>query len=266
MQGVMERTFGILEHLARHTQGCTLGTIAHDLGLPRSAAHRLLTDLCLSGYVRQLHGHGDYVLTTKLISLGLHHLSNSGAIDAAQPLLDRLAISSGELVRLGVVDGETLTWVAKSQGARQGVRYDPEMGGVAQLRCTASGHAWLLTLSDEQALDLVRRQDTGQKHAGGPNAPTSEQGLLQCLHQARQRGYSLTLEIYNPGMGAMAAPVRRPGGQALGIISIAGPMSRLDEARMLALGPELLAAAAELAAASGESLLLGRSAAVGGPP
>ena len=30
------------------------------------------------------------------------------------------------------------------------------------------------------------------------------------LRQARQRGYSLTLEIYNPGMGAMAAPVRRP--------------------------------------------------------
>ena len=32
-----------------------------------------------------------------------------------------------------------------------GLRYDPDMGMDARLSCTASGHAWLLTLSDERA-------------------------------------------------------------------------------------------------------------------
>ena len=48
--------------------------------------------------------------------MGLSFLSNTGIVDIAQPLLDRLAQASGELVRLSVVDGERLTWVARAAG------------------------------------------------------------------------------------------------------------------------------------------------------
>jgi DNA-binding IclR family transcriptional regulator len=41
----------------------------------------------------------------KLISLALKHLSDIGLVDLARPMLDRLANESGELVRLGLVDG-----------------------------------------------------------------------------------------------------------------------------------------------------------------
>src|SRR5262245_32489578 len=102
MAGVLERTLAILEKLADHVDGLPLATIADDLEIPRSAAHRLLLDLSQQGYVRQSRGRGDYVLTTKLVSLGLNYLKHSGVLDIAQPILDRLAAGSGELVRLGV--------------------------------------------------------------------------------------------------------------------------------------------------------------------
>ena len=143
MSGVMERTLGILELLSQHGEGLELAAIADQLNMPRSAAHRLLNDLVRCGYVRQLRDHGDYMLTTKLVSIGLSFLSHSGIVDFSQPLLDRLAEVSGELVRLGVVDGERLTWVARAQGARQGLRYDPDMGSDARLSCSASGIAWM---------------------------------------------------------------------------------------------------------------------------
>jgi DNA-binding IclR family transcriptional regulator len=76
----------------------------------------MLSELARCNYVRQTRKQGDYVLTTKLVSLGLSYLSSSGIVDIAQPLLDRLAETSGELVRLSVVDGERLTWVARAQG------------------------------------------------------------------------------------------------------------------------------------------------------
>ena len=66
----------------------------------------LLADLIRCGYVRQTRDHGDYMLSTKLVSMGLSFLSNTGIVDIAQPLLDHLAQASGELVRLSVVDGE----------------------------------------------------------------------------------------------------------------------------------------------------------------
>jgi IclR family transcriptional regulator, acetate operon repressor len=260
MSGVLERTLGILEHLSAHSQGRPLAAIADELGLPRSAAHRLLSDLCRCGYVRQLRAQGDYVLTTKLVALGLHFLSDSGVIDIAQPLLDRLAETSGEFVRLGVIDNQQLTWVAKAQGARRGLRYDPEMGMEARLSCTASGHAWLLTLPEDKAIELVARQGIGSRDEFGPNAPRSVRELLTMLSAARKRGFSLTQETFVAGMTAMAAPVRRPGQPAVGVISIAGPAARFTEARMLALAPTLLAAADELAAVSGASLLFGRAA------
>src|SRR5450432_3794432 len=196
MNGILQRTLSILEYLAANAEGAPMASIADSIGMPRSAAHRLLADLVRCGYVRQLREHGDYVLTTKLVSMGLSYLSSSGIVDIAQPLLDRLAVESGELVRLSVVDGERLTWVARAQGAHRGLRYDPDMGMDAQLSCTATGHAWLLTMSDEDALQRVARQGFGAPEDFGPNAPTTVRALLKYVHASRSRGFSMIDEVF----------------------------------------------------------------------
>jgi IclR family transcriptional regulator, acetate operon repressor len=253
MSGVLERTLGILELLAQHGDGLELAAIADQLQIPRSGAHRLLTDLVRCGYVRQARDLGDYVLTTKLVSMGLSYLSNTGIVDIAQPLLDRLADISGELVRLSVIDGTRLTWVARAQGARQGLRYDPDMGSDARLSCSASGHAWMLALTDEQALALVAQQGLGLPADYGPNAPASLQALLNDVQKARAQGYSLTQETFTPGLNALGAPVRLNGQAPMGVLTIAGPTVRFTEEKMRALAPELISVAAQLAAASGAS-------------
>jgi IclR family transcriptional regulator, acetate operon repressor len=255
MTAVLDRTLAILEYLSTQPGGMPLAMIADELDIPRSACHRLLSDLVRSGYVRQVRAQGDYVLTTKLVGLGLSFLATSGIVDISQTMLDRLADLSGELVRLAIVDGDRLTWVAKAQGARKGLRYDPEMGMDAILSCSATGHAWMLSMSDERALELVARQGFGKRKDFGPNAPITIKELLAFLHAGRMRGYAMINEVFAPGMTAMAAPVQKRGYPAIGVISIAGPLLRLDENRMESLGPALLAAAAELAAASNASPL-----------
>ena len=253
MSGVLERTLGILELLSQHGHGLEMAAIADQLNIPRSGAHRLLTDLVKCGYVRQARDHGDYVLTTKLVAMGLSYLGNTGIVDIAQPLLDRLAEISGELVRLSVIDGTRLTWVARAQGARQGLRYDPDMGSDARLSCSASGHAWMLALPDDQALALVAQQGLGQSADYGPNAPSSLQAMLDCVRHARAQGYSLTQETFTAGLNAMGAPVRLNGQPPMGVITIAGPTVRFTEEKMRSLATDLLATAAQLAAASGAS-------------
>ncbi|MEY4978917.1 MAG: hypothetical protein RLZZ352_1187 [Pseudomonadota bacterium] len=253
MSGVLERTLGILELLARHGDGLELATIADQLDIPRSAVHRLLVDLVRCGYVRQTRNHGDYMLTTKLVSMGLSYLSNSGIVDIAQPLLNQLAEISGELVRLSVVDGERLTWVARAQGARQGLRYDPDMGSDARLSCSSSGWAWLSTLSDDEALALLAKQGLGQPQDFGPNAPTSLQAVMAQVQTTRTQGYSITVDTYSLGLSALSAPVRFAGMPAMGVLTLAGPTVRFTEERMRALAPELTSVAAQLAAASGAS-------------
>lgn len=258
MNSGLDRGLRILELLAEHPDGMPLASIADELEIPRSVCHRLLADLKQRGYMRQLREHGDYALTTRLVSLGLSFLSASGIVDIAEPLIERVALLSGELVRLAIVDGDRLTWVAKAQGARKGIRYDPDMGMDARLSCTATGHAWLLTLSDERALELVSQQGFGAPKDFGPKAPTTVQALLTMLHAARTRGYSMIDEVFAPGMAAMAAPVQQRNRPARGVISIAGPRTRLTTNRMQELGLALLAAAEELGAAGGASALFSR--------
>ncbi len=263
MNGVLERTLGILELLSQHGEGMELAAMADQLNIPRSAVHRLLADLVRLGYVRQARGHGDYLLTTKLVSMGLSYLSNSGIVDIAQPLLNRLAEVSGELVRLSVVDGERLTWVARAQGARQGLRYDPDMGSDARLSCSSSGWAWMSTLSDDAALAMVAKQGIGQPEQFGPAAPSTLQAVLEAVHATRERGYSLTTDTYSLGLSAMSAPVRFQGQPAIGVLTIAGPTVRFTREKMEALGAELQAVAAQMAAASGASPFLQLTAETG---
>ncbi len=259
MPTTVERSLGIIEYLARHPKGVSLGQLAEDLDLPRSASHRLLAELARCGYVRQMRDHGDYGLTTKVAAIGLSFLTESGVVDIAQPLIDRVAALSGELVRLAIVDGDRLTFVAKAQGAKSGLRYDPDMGLDVRLSCSAGGHAWLMTLSEERAVELVTRQGFGKPREFGPKAPTTIKALQKLLAEDRKRGYSMIVEMYAPGMTAMAAPVQRPGEAAIGVITVAGPLVRFTPKRMTSLGPQLLSIAKELASASAASPLFASS-------
>lgn len=259
MSTALDRGLDILEHLAGQPDGLPLALIADTVHLPKSSCHRLLNGLITRGYVKQVRAQGDYVLTTKVAALGLGFLSGSGIVDIAQPLIERLAETSGELVRLSIVDEDRLTWVAKAEGGRKGFRFDPDMGMDARLSCTSSGHAWMLTLSDERAVALVSKQGFGAPKEYGPKAPTTVKALLGFLHAARVRGYAMIDEVFAPGMAAVAAPVQRSGRPTMAVISIAGPRQRLTPPRIQALAPALLAATEELAAESSASGLFSKT-------
>lgn len=250
----LERGLAVLEHLAACPEGAALSDIAAAISSPLSGAHRLLAELVKGGYVRQTRDQGDYVLTIKLVALGLSYLGASGVVDVAQPSLDRLAAEAGELVRLAIVDDMDLVFVAKAQGATRGLRYDPDMGLSVRLSCSAAGHAWLSTFDDEQAFGLVARQGFGTPRDYGPRAPVTVKTLLAYVRAARKRGYATINEVFAPGMSAMAAPVIVRG-VAIGVVTIAGPVVRLNESRMLELSGALLKTAREIATLSSASAL-----------
>jgi DNA-binding IclR family transcriptional regulator len=259
MSGVLERTLALLERLAADVGGVPLAALADELGMPRSAAHRLLCELAQQGYVRQTRDRGDYVLTTKLVSLGLNYLKHSGVVDLTQPVLDRLAEASGELVRLGVVDIDHITWVSLSQGATSGLRYDPDHGTDVPLAVTATGHAWLATLPEDDALALLARQRLPAAGAYGPHAPASIAAVMKGVRAARKQGYAIAVETYAHGLSAMSAPILDAAGNAVGMLAMSGPSVRLTLHKMQQWAPQLLAAAAEIARARAASPLFQRS-------
>ncbi len=205
--GALSRGLAVLAELAAAPDGRSVQQVADALGLPKSAAHRILVTLVSDGWARQDPSTGGYRLTLRLAALGLGQLARHTLIDLARPVLADLATTSGELVRLSLVDGDRLVWVAKAQGATAGLRYDPDPGPEAHLASTANGLAWLAGFGDERALELVLRQGLAGPGERGPQAPATIEEFLRRLRRARVDGYARAIDSFEAGAAAIAMPV-----------------------------------------------------------
>ena len=235
-----------LELLVSRPEGRRVSEIAERLGINKAIAHRLLAALMNTGYVSQDVRTSSYFATHSLGALGLRQLSSSGVGTWAQRSLDSLAADSEELVRLAVASNDSLQWIAKAQGSNSSLRLDPVMGQDVVPHATASGKAWLSTLSSERIEAVLEHES---HLSATPRTPLDRSALILELDDVRQRGYATTFEEMDLGINAAAAPIHGAGTgrEATGTISIAGPSVRMTRARMAELSPLLLDAAAEVA-------------------
>jgi IclR family acetate operon transcriptional repressor len=245
------RSLAIIELLARHPAGLSARAVSEQLRIPFAATERLLQDLMQTDYARRGADRLTYALRLKLTALGLAYLGASGVTDLVQPILDDLAKRTGELVRLAIIEGDRLTWVAKAQGMRSGLMYDPDASAEVHLPSTANGQAWLACLSQHDLEGLLSRRGIGDKLPS-----TDREMLYQQLEVCRERGYAFVSEVYQTGTSALAMAIHqsnRP--QPIGTVSIAGPTLRMTEDRLAEMASWLAAAATELAGASVSSPL-----------
>lgn len=243
VNSLVERCFAVIELLAKEASAMRLGEIAEKLDLQKSAAHRMLNVLCEIGWVEQEQVTGFYKLTLRLAILGQRFLSATHLTDVCQPVLEELATDSAELVRMAVVQGETLTWIAQVQGARNGLKYSPEMVARVRLATTANGKAYLSTLSQTDAVRIAinDNDDDGKKQSIG-----SVKEFVKELESARNRGWAISDEEAETGVVAIAAPITLEDGKAVGTVSVAGPSSRLTANRHEEIAKSVLLTAAKL--------------------
>lgn len=242
------RCLRALEVLAGEADGLSLAEISKRLAIPKSNTHRLLSTMAQAGFVKQDQATQYYLLTLRLTTLGFRFLAETNVIDLCQPVLDRLAAQTAELVRMTMIEGDRISWVAKAQGSRTGLRFDPEMGRQVLVSTTASGRAWLALGTTEFALRVLMQQGFGDPAALGPNAMSTVEEFLRALDQTRQWGYGLAIDEDEPGMSAIAIPiVCRQDTPPVGTVSVAGPTARLTPEKLIAFLPAMRAAAEELA-------------------
>jgi IclR family acetate operon transcriptional repressor len=245
------RALEILQMLAVDAGGLSVSTIGRETKLAKSAAHRLLSTLVEEGYVRQDPVSERYHLTLRLSALGFRYLGINGLTDVVQPILDRLAEQTGELVQFGLVGGERLSWVAWAQGSRAPLRYVPVLGREIILYTTGSGAAWLASMSDKEALRIMHAQGLtrGSTPGYGRNAVRNDSEFLDKLQKVRRDDYGFNLEEGEPGINAIAVAVcndLNPDSPVVATIAIAGPSIRVTKAKLLEALPRLRTAAREM--------------------
>jgi IclR family acetate operon transcriptional repressor len=248
MAQLVERALDVLELLAAQPTGLALTNICANHKLPKVTAHRILSVLVQRGFVEQDALTDHYRLTLKTTAIGFQFLAETRITDLCQPTLDSLAMKTGELARLAIADGDSLTWVAKSQGAVSGLKYDPNMGHPVVLHATAVGRAWLATLPEEKAVRIVLARGFAVPERFNRSIVTNEAALRTELARTRRRGYGIAREEGEVGMVAIGCPVFDPfdKGRAVATVSLAGPIVRISPNRVKSIVADLKEAAAEL--------------------
>lgn len=102
------------------------------------------------------------------------------------------------------------------------------LGGTYPLHASATGKLILAEQSDEKvAAELPKKLKSYT-----PQTITSRDALLRELGKVREQGYAILDNELEEGLFAVGCPVRDPGGQLIGIITINGPTQRLKSDRL----------------------------------
>jgi DNA-binding IclR family transcriptional regulator len=197
----------------------TLAQIVRRTGLPRSSAHRMLERLVQLRWLRR-QGR-DYELGMRLVELGSLAVHQDRLHKAATPMLHELHRATGLVVHLAVLDGADVVYLEKV-GDRMTAAIPTRVGGRQPAHCTAVGKAILAFSQEEKAAML-----DGELLARKTKYSISTQAQLRGeLNKVRSHGVAYDREESLAGFGCVAAPVGNPG-QAVGAISVCGPMNRM---------------------------------------
>jgi IclR family transcriptional regulator, acetate operon repressor len=248
MASSVDRIFGILEALADAPEGLPLLAVAGATGMAKPTVHRLLADLESRQLVHRVGNAGFYALTLELPLLANRILVARGFIDICQPELERLAGISGELVRLAWRDGDRLVYVAEAQGAREGLRYDTNLGRTVILHATAIGKCLLAWLPQPDARRVVEKQGLLGNATLGPNAITTMPALMTDLARVRRRGFGTARDESEVGAAAVAAPVFSDADrtEVTAGLAVIGPTARVSVSDLTKLAPHVIRSAEEL--------------------
>ena len=165
-----------------------------------------------------------------------------GLVNVAQPYLDRLGEATGETVNLGVERDGLVEQIAQVDCTYLigGTNW---LGRPVPLHCAALGKVLLAYGAAELPPGRLERRT--------PRTITSRADLDANLAEVRRRGYALTDEELEPGLVAVAAPVRRDGGTVVAALSVSAPATRLTPARVADVAADCAAQAAALSAVLG---------------
>ncbi|KKF02831.1 IclR family transcriptional regulator [Mycolicibacterium obuense] len=237
MQSV-DRAVCVLEILARLGEvGVT--ELAAEIGVHKSTVSRLLSALEDHELVEQAHERGKYRL-----GFGLLRLSNavSGQLDVTQQgreICERLAVEVGETVNIAVLRSHYVVNVDQARGPRS-VGSHNWVGELTPLHATSSGKILLAHMSEDARREVLG--DAGLKRYTDRTV-TSLDELERQLKVVAEDGYVISTEELEPGLSAVAAPIRDHAGMVVAALSVSGPVYRLDDDRAHDIVPAVVAAA-----------------------
>jgi DNA-binding IclR family transcriptional regulator len=230
----VDRALDILLCFSNLTPQLTMTQIAERVGMNKSTVHRLLGTLERRRFVQRNPTTGYYQLGIRLLQMAYLTLGHNDIRRHAGPFLRRLCEQHRETITLSTLDDTDIVFLDVIESPQR-VKLAASTGQRMPAFSTAAGKAILAFLPDVTVMRILER---GMPQFTPYTIRTKEE-LLSNLEPIREQGFSISIQEYEDGINAVAAPVLNEQNYPIAAVTVAGPAYRLTREQMLGIGPSV---------------------------
>lgn len=208
------RGLDVLRCFSRLHPRMTLSEVAAAAGLARPTARRILRTLEVLGYVGT--SEGGYVLTPRVLELGVAYIQAQGLWEVARPHMEALVGRTHESSSIAQLDGSDIVYVARvavpkiiAMAVQIGTRFPAPVTSLGKV---------LLAGLDPEALDQALAEPS--RSGIVPRQDPDRAELDRILREVRAQGWALTDEQLARGIRSVAAPLRDGTGRVVGALNV----------------------------------------------
>ncbi len=200
----LRRGLAVLRLLGSRATPVSAGSIARELGLPRSTTYELLTELAAAGFVVHLPDSRRWGLGLVAFELGTAYLRSEPLERVGRPVLARLCVATAGTAHLGVLHGAETLYLAKDKPGG-GPTLVTDVGVRLPAALTATGLSILAHLPAEQVRALFPGRSAFVDRTG--RGPVTLPELRADLTATRRRGWAVEDGRVSAGTASVAAAV-----------------------------------------------------------
>ena len=239
----VQRAVRLLRHIAEGDPVTNMSQTAKALGINRTTLLRLLYTLEAEGFIEKRTTGAGYQVGVAFLGLAARALFSQDLVQAAIPIVGRLAETLQLSCHLGVLDGADIVYL---------VRRTPNTPLASNIRVGSRlpGHA---TTMGRAILACMTTAEVGELYADRPlprfssHTATSLGELHARLDQDRAVGLAWSDAFFEPGISSVAVAVFDYSGAPVAALNVSGPTDAFTDAgRRNAIGTALRAAGDEL--------------------
>ena len=242
----LERAMEVFEFLSEG-QGMPLTQLATDLNQSPATVYRILVTLEKRGLVEFDHVAQLWHIGPRSFVIGARFIRRTNLVERARPIMRKLMEDTGETANLGVQQEDSVLFLSQVE-TQASIRAFFPPGTLSPMHASGIGKA-LLAHIDELRLNTLLSKTQFERFTG--YSITEPTALRAHLSDIRTKGYSIDNEEKNTGMRCIAAPVFDFNGEVIAGISVSGPTSRIEPARLEELIAPVMNAAQDLTFAIG---------------
>jgi IclR family transcriptional regulator, acetate operon repressor len=219
----VDRAADLLVRVLESERPLALTELAAAAELPKSTASRVVSALERHGLVTQDGSRGRLRPGPAILRYAHRGIVERSLVELAREPLDALAAASGETVNLAVPAGGAVEHIAQVDGVHflgTGQWLDRRV----DFHSTAVGKLFL-------AFGAAALPE-GELRRVAPRTICDREELERELRRVRRQGWATAVDELEPGLAALAAPVRDRGGLTIAALSITGPTLRLPPTRL----------------------------------